>query len=215
MLQDGSAALLGRWPLFGGVDEASLETIVRLSTRRVFRPLEPMISAGASATVAYFILSGTGERVTAEGSGTGQICGAGSMLGEMAMFIDTVYDSTVIAREIVEAIEISRAVMGDVLSFNPFLAEKFASRIQARLSELQQKLEALDMEINGITIPELQPDQTPPAPEHDRTGAPSHALHRLPALTGTPRSAPASPKHGPAVAPDLNGANPVHGNSTR
>lgn len=215
MLHDGSVALLARWPLFDGVDATSLETIVRLSTRRVFRPLEPIISAGASATSSLFVVSGTCERVTAQGSGTGQIYGNGTMLGEMAMFIDTVYDSTVIARDIVEAIEISRSLMGDLLGFNPLLAEKFASCIEARLSELQLKLELLEGNLDQITVPEGPSDQTQPELAHGPMDAPSPEPHLPPALSGTSHPALALSIHGPAVAPDLNGASPVHGSSTK
>lgn len=215
MLQDSSAALLARWPLFDGVDATALETIVQLSSRRVFRPLEPIITAGASATAALFVVSGAGERVTAEGSGTGQIYAPGSMLGEMAMFVDTVYDSSVIAREIVEAVEISRPLMSDLLNFNPLLAETFAVRIQDRLSELQLKLNLLERDLDQITVPEERSDQTQPELAHDLRDVPSREPHRSPALTGTSRPSPGLPIHGPAVAPDLNGASPVHGNSTK
>lgn len=215
MLQDSSAALLARWPLFDGVDATALETIIQLSSRRVFRPLEPIIVAGASATTSLLIVSGTGERVTAEGTGTGHIYDPGSMLGEMAMFVDTIYDSTVIAREIVEAVEIARPVMRDLLNANPPLAKTFAKRIQEKLSALQLKLQLLDGDLVQITVPETSSDQTQPEPAHDRTDAPSPELHQSPASNGTSHPSPGLPIHGPAVAPDLNGANPVHGSSTK
>jgi CRP-like cAMP-binding protein len=215
MLQDSSAALLARWPLFDGVDATALETIIRLSSRRVFRPLEPIIVAGASAPTALLIVSGAGERVTSEGSGTGQIYAPGSMLGEMAMFVDTIYDSTVIAREIVEAVEISRPVLGDLLHANPPLAETFAHRIQEKLEALQLKLELLDGDLGQITVPETPSDQTQPEPAHDLKDAPSPEPRQPPASNGTSRPSPELPIHGPAVSPDLNGANLVHGSSTK
>ena len=215
MLHDSSVGLLARLPLFAGLNTAVLEWVVDMSDRRVFRPPDPVIAAGGDGSAACLIISGYCERLTPEGDATGQTFGPGSILGEMAMFVDTVPDSTVVAREIVTTIQISQSVIGEIVKANPGLASVFASRIRERLAVVQTQMKTVKEQLDRITLPEIAPDQTPPAQAHGRKAAPNHAPRRPLASNRTTRPAPVSPIHGRAAAPGSSDASPARGSSTR
>lgn len=215
MLLDNSIELLARVPLFSGLDAKSLEAIVELNARRAFRPGQPIISAGAPADSAFLIVKGTAERLTASGEPSGHFYRAGSLLGEMGMFVDTEHETTVVATELVATVEITRPVMEQVLKFDPSLAPVLASRIQGRLAGLHDKLKVVEGELNRASELISQTGQTQPEPGHDRMDAPNHAPRPPQPLNGTSDSVPGSPRYDPAFDPGLNGASRGRGNSTR
>lgn len=215
MYPDGSVDMLARLPLFAGVNSAALEAFVYMNARRDFRPLEPILTAGAPVPGAYLIVYGIAEEIGESGRGTGIRFGPGSVLDEMAMFVETDSDRTVVATGLVQAIEIARPVVREVLRFDPALARLFADRIEHRLTGLTERLRDLEDTLARTLAFSAEPDRIRPQPEHGPTDAASPGPRPRPALNGSSHPAPATPTHGPAVAPGSIGASPVHGSSTR
>jgi CRP-like cAMP-binding protein len=215
MLQDRSVELLSNVPLFAGWDPAALSTVVAINTRFILPANEPLLLAGDRASGAFLIVAGAARRLADGGRFTGERYGPGSLLAEMAMFAPVTYDHTVIAESDVEAIELSRERMHGVLRLYPDLAQELAGRIQGRLKGMEDRLRQIDRMLAESLVANEGSDRTSPEQERDRTAAPSPAPRLPRALNGTPPPVPASPIHGPAVAHGSNGANPVHGSSTR
>ncbi len=226
MLHTSSVALLSNLPLFAGASDSSLEAILFMSTHRVFRPGEPILTIRDRVHFATLIVAGEAE----QGGGNGAapvLYGPGTLLQEKALFFETVSDRTVVARSLVQVVEISPAALNDVLRTDPELTRLLTGRIADRLHRLSTQLKQLDQTLarldqagEPVNGPVEGPvngaaDRTPPEPAHDRTAAPSHAPRRPPASNGTNGQAPASPRHGPAGVPGSSGASPSPGSSTR
>lgn len=215
MLQDGSVDLLARLPLFAGADARVLESIIYMNARRAFQPHEPLVSVEQYCAGAYFIVHGAATRIAADGQATGTVYGPGSLIEEMAMFTQIRPDKSVIATEFVLAVEITQAVIGDILRFDPGLAELLINRIEGRLIDLETRLKQIDQMLVKALPAEVSPGRTPPAQEHDQTASPSRAPRPQPSSTAMPPATGETPRHGPAVGPDLTGASLLHGSSTR
>jgi CRP-like cAMP-binding protein len=83
---------------------------------------------------------------------------AGSLLGEMAMLIETQHSSTVIARNTVRALRISREDLQAQMAEDVSLADHFVQRITARLSTVLDTLRAIDaMVIDASMVPASAP----------------------------------------------------------
>ena len=222
LLQDSGVDLLSALPIFAGASASSLAAILFLSTRRTVRPGEPILSANERVDCATLIVSGEAEQ-TGDGDGVEPLrYGPGTLLEEMAMFVETVSERTVVARSLTQIVEISPPALTDVLRSDPDLTRLLTGRIAERLRRLTGRLHQLDdtlarLEPAGGTAKETvsaAADRTPPEPAHDPTDGPSRAPRQQPALSGTNQPAPASPRHGPAGAPGSNGASPSPGSST-
>lgn len=239
MLQDRSVELLYSLPLFTGWDPVALQAIAYVNTRLFLAPGETLLAAGEDAPGATLIISGMARASEEMGEQAVRQYGPGSCFDEMAMFIATRSEQGIVAETPLEVLRISRDRMQDILHNDPAMAAVLAGRIQGRLlgivdrlravsdmlgpadesgedeeDELEEAREDLAGDAQEREAVTADADRTPQEPEHDRTDAPSPAPRRQPASNGTPRPEAASPRHGPAVAPGLTGASPVHGNST-
>lgn len=136
--------------LFPIAKTTTLATIVQMSTRYVYGPSMPIIQAGAEGTGAHIIIEGTAEQVAANGESCGPKYGPRTLLAPMCMFVSTTYDSTVVARDMVEALEIPRSAMRMILRFDPEFAGHLAQRIDNSLNGLTTRLRQLDAELCAI-----------------------------------------------------------------
>jgi CRP-like cAMP-binding protein len=84
--------------------------------------------------------------------------GPGTLLGELAMLIETHYGSTVVARTPVTAMRFARSAMHDLMLKDRGLAEHFASKIRARLSDIAHRLRAVEeaMQASDRMMPRRQ-----------------------------------------------------------
>lgn len=215
MLQDGSVDLLARLPLFAGMDVRALESIIYMNARRAFQPHEALVSVNQYCAGAYFIVHGAATRISTDGQAAGTAYGPGSLIEEMAMFTQIKPDKSIVATEFVLAVEITQPVMGDILRFDPGLAEVLINRIEGRLSELETRLKQIDQMLIKALPAEVSSDQIPPEPEHGQTASPSRAPRPQPSSSVMSPATPGTPRHGPAVGPDLTGASLLHDSSTR
>ena len=149
---DTIAASLLRVELFRHLKPLQITEIARHSERIVFRRGEVITEAGASADAAYLIVGGPallvgggdlpGETSTVEPS---------SIVGEMAMFIEHDYASTVVADGPVRALKITRDGMRTQLLDDPGLATELMNRIAARLSDVAMELRRIDAALHADT----------------------------------------------------------------
>jgi signal-transduction protein with cAMP-binding, CBS, and nucleotidyltransferase domain len=140
MIIDALAAPLLRVELFQGLKPAQLVVIARAAERIVYRAGERIASADANADGALLIVSGAAEWT----DGATEEIEIGSLIGEMAMFVEHTFGSTIIAKSQVRCLKLGRAAMQDILLRDTELAQHLTSRIAARLAQVAGELRAID-----------------------------------------------------------------------
>ena len=132
---------LRRVGLFQGLTSLQITEIWRRSERVVWRAGEAIITAGDSGDAAFVIISGAAERVSGpELAGGTQPVRPGSLVGEMAMLVETEHSSTVRAAGAVRTLKITRAALLAQMGEDPDLAEHFVAAITGRLRVLADAL---------------------------------------------------------------------------
>lgn len=131
--------------LFQGLKPLQITEIARRADRIVFRPGDVIVAEDTTGDAAILIIAGDAARVSGPGiGGDVEPVSPGSLVGEMAMLVDTLHSSTVVARSAVRALRISRAELHEQMEADPALAEHFVARISGRLTRLAADLRAVD-----------------------------------------------------------------------
>lgn len=140
-----------RLPLFKGLKPLQLTEIVRRAERIVYRPGQPIIEEDKVGDAAVVIVAGDAVIVRdGEDAATADPIAEGSMVGELAMLVETVHTATVIAKTPVRALRLTRSEMQDLMMEEPALAEHFSSKITERLVVLANELKAIDQALAEI-----------------------------------------------------------------
>lgn len=172
LANDTLVAPLLRVELFQELTPLQLTGIARRAERIVFREGDKITDAGGDADAAYLIVGGAAEWVrssdTSRENGAETSTGKepieiGSLIGEMAMFIDYVYGATIIANGPVKCLKLSRATMHDLMLDDPSLAEHMTMKIARRLTRLADDLRAIDQDF-GDALPESATDPSEELP---------------------------------------------------
>lgn len=136
--------------LFQGLTPYQITEIARTAERIVFKPGDTIVAAGADGDAAYLIVGGDAVRVEGPAiSGVAEIIAPGSLVGEMAMLIETEHSSTVVARTPVRALKITREAMLAHMAADPSIADHLVARISSRLVSLAEELRSIDQTLAG------------------------------------------------------------------
>jgi CRP-like cAMP-binding protein len=139
-------------PLFQGLKPLQLTEIVRRADRIIYRPGDIIIEEDQVGEAAIVIVSGEAVRISdSENSETATAIAEGSMIGELAMLVETVHSSTIIARGTVKALRITRTEMHALMAEDPQLADHLTQKITARLQRLAQELREVDQALADMT----------------------------------------------------------------
>ncbi len=160
-----------RLPLFQGLKPLQITEIVRRADRIVYRAGDVIIQEDKPGEAAIVIVSGEAVRMSLADGNTAEPVPEGSMVGELAMLIEIVHSSTVIARGPVRALRLTRDEMHALMSEDPQLADHLTQKISARLHRLAVELQEIDQALADISIFEKAPQSASHAP------APALALH--------------------------------------
>ncbi|MGH6817060.1 MAG: cyclic nucleotide-binding domain-containing protein [Hyphomicrobiaceae bacterium] len=153
---------LRRVGLFQGLEPLQITEIMRRCERVAFSAGQEIIAEGETGDAAFLILSGPAERVSGPELADGpHPIRLGSLVGEMAMFVETEHSSTVVATGSVRTLKIARAALHAQMGDDPALAEHFVAAIVGRLNvaadALRQAERALasddDMPAGGYCLP--------------------------------------------------------------
>jgi CRP-like cAMP-binding protein len=145
MAIDALVAPLLKIALFQGLRPLQITEIARRAERIVFRPGQTIVEADAEADAAFVIVSG--EALRTKGPDLGiepESIVVGSLVGEMAMLVDTEHSSTIVAKTPVRALKITRAAMYEQMADDPALADHLVAKIANRLKILAVELRAID-----------------------------------------------------------------------
>ncbi len=155
--------------IFQGLRPLQITEIARRAYRVVYKPGDMILREDEEGDAAIIIVSGEAVRISGPAlSEPAEPVPAGSLLGEMAMLIETRHSSTVVARTQVRALRISREELQAQMAEDPALADHFVQRITARLSQVLDSLKAIDAMIadRPSMVPASQAPQQAHQPVH-------------------------------------------------
>src|SRR5690606_38552323 len=106
---------------------------------------EAIIEAGEPGDAAYLVLSGE-ACVKAEAGRWAPLepVEPGSLLGELAMFVDHAYTTTVVAQGWVDCLKLERSELHAQMRDDPDLADRLAQVIRDRLTRIASSLQEID-----------------------------------------------------------------------
>jgi CRP-like cAMP-binding protein len=147
MSMDAVSAHLVRLEIFRGLKPLQITEIARHAERVVYKPGQLLIEDGKMGDAAIIVVGGDAVRIKAPMAPPEheEPIEPGSLLGEMAMLIETDYSSTVIARTNVRALRITRDAMLAIMLEDPTLAEHLVAKVARRLHDIAAELRKIDV----------------------------------------------------------------------
>lgn len=137
-------------PLFRDLKPLQISEIARHAERIVYRNGDVITAEGRSADGAILIVSGTCVRRAVDPKKTREeFLPEGSLIAELAMMIEIAHPSTIVARDQVRALRISREKMHELMQQDVELATHFSSLILKRLHSLAGDLVAVESLLSG------------------------------------------------------------------
>jgi len=145
MALEANVELLARGSIFQGLSSEQLSTITKATKKTFFEEGSKIVEAEHRGDTAYLILSGKAVSCPPKGVTFGsEELEPGTLVGEMAMLVETVYSITIVAEERVRALAIDRKALFEVMEEDPSIAQHFSEKLLGRLSALAQDLHAVD-----------------------------------------------------------------------
>jgi len=155
--------------IFQGLRPAQLAALARHAERMKFAPGDIITRAGDAGNGAYLVVAGIAERLADPGERP-EAVQPGSLIGQLAMLIEHCYGSTVIARDRVLCLKITRPGLQAQMATDPSLSQHLERHVTERLMAVAQRLR----EIDSL----LQPGTPTPA-DRSRLGLPPPAQPAL------------------------------------
>lgn len=149
MALDSNTKVLQQVPLFKGLSPEQLSVIAFTASWRSFMPGETIIEKGRTAEVAYVILTGKAVTPGAKSDSEPERLGPGTLLGEPAMFFQTVYRSTVIAERGVGTIALTTETLRKIMQRDPAIGRHLTENIKSRLRAMSQTLGRIEHELSS------------------------------------------------------------------
>jgi CRP-like cAMP-binding protein len=143
MAIDQVLASLLRVPVFGGLKPLQITELGRRAQRCAFGRGEAIIEAGEPGDAAYLVLSGQAA-LKSGGWAPLEPVEPGSLLGELAMFVDHTYRATVVAQGWVDCLKLERSELHAQMAEDPDLADRLAQFIRDRLMRTAMELQEID-----------------------------------------------------------------------
>jgi signal-transduction protein with cAMP-binding, CBS, and nucleotidyltransferase domain len=159
MAMDHIVGSLVRIPLFAGLTTRQITEIARRVGRRAFRRGETITKEGQIGDGAYLILSGDACCKIRSGSRwLIEPVEPGSLVGELAMFIDHAYGTTVLAQGWVDCLKLERSTLYAQMCADPDLPARLAAVIRGRLARVAAEMKLVDM----LLLRSIEQCQQPP-----------------------------------------------------
>lgn len=145
MALETNAELLGRVPILEGLSPEQLSAIANKGKKTFFAEGRSIIEAGAKGDTAYLILTGlAGVEPDAETGREAEMLEPGTLVGELAMLVETTHSLTVKAKVRVRAMAIARADLYELMEAEPAIAHHFSQKLLERLAALATDLRQMD-----------------------------------------------------------------------
>lgn len=141
-------------PLFHGLKARQIVDMANASERVIYHPGDTIAQRQMLGQASVIIVSGTAVRVNGPdmvGSvdrlpqrSDPEMISPGSMIGELAMFIDVEHLSTVLAQTEVRALRLTQPMMHHLMERDAELADHFVTKIAQQLTAMSQQMKAID-----------------------------------------------------------------------
>jgi CRP-like cAMP-binding protein len=118
----------------------------------VFKKGQVLISEGDDGDCSYLIASGTVTQRLDDpdiADGDVPVLGKGTVVGEMAMLVEAVHETTIVAKSKVRALRFRRALIHGLMDRDPLLAEHFVEALRRRLEAFADRLREVDDTFSG------------------------------------------------------------------
>lgn len=133
-------ALLSALPAFAGFEQAALRRLAQSAQTRPLRAGDVLYRQGEAAEGGFVIVNGEIALRDASGRET-ERAGSGCLLGELALVIETDWQTTAVVVEDGAALRLSRALIGRVLEEFPLSADALRQAIAVQLRQLAMELD--------------------------------------------------------------------------
>ena len=133
---------LRRVALFQGLNSSQITEIARYAERVMYRAGDTIIVENRPGDAAYLIVSGDAAR-TSGPAGINAIS-VGTLVGEMAMLVETTYGSTVVCRGPVKVLKLTRENLLELMRKDLSLADHLVDVLASRLRSLADDLKKVD-----------------------------------------------------------------------
>lgn len=147
MSLDSDLALLQGIPLLGDLPAEQLRLLAFSAVRLELTAGEVLFREGAKASSGFVVVSGGVGLTVGDDHQVAAVCEAGSLVGEIALFIETRRPATARALEPTQLLEIERKVIMRMLNEYPHVAlrvrETLAERLDVTVSQLRRVQQAL------------------------------------------------------------------------
>lgn len=161
-----------RLPLFQGLRPLQLTEIVRRAERIVYKAGDIIIEEDKVGDAAVVIVSGEAVLVRGSEGANAEPIIEGSIVGELAMLVETVHTATVLAKTSVRALRLTREEMHDLMATEPGIAEHLTQKITSRLHVLAGELRSIDQALAEISA--YDPFVVSPSAQTAQTSAAMH-----------------------------------------
>ena len=152
MSNEQLSAHLKRLEIFQDLDDRQLAEIARRADKIVYKSGQLLVADGEPGDAAVLVISGDAIRTKGHLTAAAQEpVEPGSLLGEMAMLIETDYSSTVVARSTVRALRITRDSMLAMMLEDSTLAEHLVAKVARRLHSIAAELRKIDVVLAAST----------------------------------------------------------------
>ncbi len=136
MAVDNTIAVLRRVPVIGLFEEEALRVIANVADPRRLRPGEVLFRQGDRSDGGYVVTAGA-VAVGREGDDEeAALLGAGSLIGQVALFLRMQRPATAVAREPTSVLRVSPTLMKRVLQEYPSAADGMAEVLSRDLEAL-------------------------------------------------------------------------------
>jgi CRP-like cAMP-binding protein len=157
MSLDRDIAILARVPLFEGMAPDHLRLLAFSAVRLEIPAGSVLFEKGASAKSGYIVARGSIHLVEGEGAGRRVVaeCPEGTLIGETALFVETVRPATAIAVTDTQVIDLGRAGVTRMVREYPEVAVQLHARLARRLSGTVGELVTIGSALTPIAPPPL------------------------------------------------------------
>lgn len=170
MARDALIRALRQVELLDGLAPLQITEIARCADRIVFKPGARIMTANQPADAAVVLVTGHAKRLSGPGhSANAQPLPPGTTLAELAMLIDMVPNSTVVAVSEVRALRLTRDEMHRLIADDSALGEHFIAKAATRLQSIAQQMRLVESDLSR----RLESGRSPTATTEPR--APSSA----------------------------------------
>jgi CRP/FNR family transcriptional regulator, cyclic AMP receptor protein len=145
---DQKMELLQSLPLFSGLSEDLLSAIADIGRKSFFEAGDNLVTEGEAGSIAYLIMTGKAGCQRREGAEfIDEHLWPGTLVGELAMLVDTVHNVTVTAKERLRALAFHRESFYAVMEAHPDLAQHIAEKLLVRLHGLASEIRKVDAKL--------------------------------------------------------------------